>query len=481
MKRKHFLGVVFLLLFAMATACMKYQVIHEAKMQSSTDINSPLELYTLSWSDEFESLELDASRWKYRIGASGTSFQLEENVKFENGKLRINLLTEPYEGMPYTGGGIITTVPSRYGYYEVSAKMSSKKGWHEAFWTSWMSGFDDQNPDYEGMDKLEIDCFEHYAEYDEHTFTYGAIEWYPIQGSVSRDYKTVPEDLANSYNTFGFEFTPDYLNYFFNGKLLKTVDTREVPHHDFYVWLSGIAKDQHITDSGAVFFDYLRYYEISPANYEVRKVPFINYLDSLKGPLHSEGVDLWAEAEDFKSISNWKIEKDDNRKVIKGFTQVDPGRDSAALTAKTGIHVNTSGNYRLWVRARDFDTAPGTRKFKVKINGTEANAVFGNHGINGYEWQDGGVFNLPEGINQVDIFDSSQYSARCDKILLTTDTAFVPWGIGGDANVIHNDLPASLAATEGYREEMVPANAEENHLLAKRLDDKKLFHDIIKP
>lgn len=447
MKRKHFLGMIFLGSFAIITACMKYQIMHKVKAQSSTDRSSPLELYSLSWSDEFDSLELDTSKWKYRVGISGTSFQRAENVAFEDGKLRINLLTEPYGGMPYTGGGIITTFPTRYGYYEVSAKMSSKQGWHEAFWTSWMSGFDDQNPAYEGMDKLEIDCFEHYAEYDEHTFTYGAIEWYPTRGSVSRDYKTVSENLTSSYNTFGFEFTPDYLNYFFNGKLLKTVDTREVPHHDFYLWLSGIAKAQQITDSGAVFFDYLRYYEISPANYEVRKAPFIAYLDSLKGPAHSAGLDLWVEAEDFKSLSNWTIEKDDNRKVIKGFTQFDASRDSTALTASTGIEVNTIGNYRLWVRARDFNTAPGTRKFKVKINGLEAGTVFGNHGVNGYEWQDGGIFHLPNGITLVDIFDSSQYSARCDKILLTTDTVFVPWGIGGESNITHDDPPADFTAT----------------------------------
>ncbi len=51
---------------------------------------------------------------------------------------------------------------------------------------------------------------------------------------MNRDYKTVIPDLGNSYNSFGFEYTPDYLNYFFNGTLLKTVDTRDLPSHDIF-------------------------------------------------------------------------------------------------------------------------------------------------------------------------------------------------------------------------------------------------------
>src|SRR5690606_4888957 len=44
-----------------------------------------------------------------------------------------------------------------------------------------------------------------------------------------------------------------------------------------------------------------------------------------------------------------------------------------------------------------------------------------------------------QGINSLRLFDLSQYYARCDRILLTTDMNFEPELIGGFANVEHSD------------------------------------------
>ncbi|TKC65576.1 glycoside hydrolase family 16 protein [Pedobacter hiemivivus] len=247
--------------------------------------------YKLSWSDEFNATSLDTTMWKYRVGVSGTSYQRSENVTLEDGKVMINLKKETYKNQSYTGGGIITKRPKKYGYYETRVKLDGGYGWHEAFWTSWMSGFDDKNPAYKNMDRLEIDCFEHYAEYANNYFTYGAIQWWPIKKNANRDYVTVNYDLTAGYQVFGFEYTPDYLNYYFNGKLLKTVDVRKLAKHDLYLWLSCIAKKPDATASGAVFFDYLRCYEMSDAAYKLRKKKFIDQLDSLKLPVKTlEGM-----------------------------------------------------------------------------------------------------------------------------------------------------------------------------------------------
>ncbi|MRG48913.1 family 16 glycosylhydrolase [Chitinophaga sp. SYP-B3965] len=394
--------------------------------------------YTLTWSDEFNTGTLDTTMWKYRIGVSSASYQRSENVSQDSGKIRIALKKETYMGKDFTGGGIITKTPRRYGYYEVRVKIDGGFGWHEAFWTSWLCGFDDPNAGAsQTMPRIEIDCFEHYPDYAGNYYTYGTIQWYPIQGNANRDYRTVSENLTTSYNTFGFEYTPDYLNYFYNGNLVKTIDTRKLPTHDIYLWLSGIATKPNATDSGTTFFDYLRCYEISPANYNTRKTAFIAYLDSLKLPIQSSGKDLWIEAEDFKDPKNWTKELDENATVLKGFTSKVVGRDSSELTATTTIRIDSAGTYKLWVRARDFTTGPGTRKFKVFVNGQLVAGEFGTHGINGYAWQNGGLFYLPAGNVTIKIFDSSQNFARCDKLLLTTDTTFIPVGSGGNSNVLH--------------------------------------------
>lgn len=420
------------LLSALALLCVLLVISHTGYTQAPVN-------YSLAWSDEFNTTTLDTTNWRYRIDGSGSSYQRPENVVLDSGKVRIDLKKENYQGKSYTGGGVITKVPRRHGYYEVSVKLSGKYGWHEAFWTSFTNSLIDPTPGSQLLPgRIEIDCFEHYADYNAHYFTYGAIEWAPVHGNINRDYQTVTPDLTTSYNTFGFEYTPDYLNYFFNGTLLKTVDMRGQTPHDFYLWLTTIANKADAADSaGAVFFDYLRCYEISPANYSIRKVPFIQYLDSLRGTTHSAGRDLWIEAEDFKQLGNWTREWESGIKVIKGFTSVLAGRDSVELKASTGIVVDSAATYTLWVRSRDFSTAPGTRNFKVLVNGVAAGGLFGVHGINGYAWENGGRFYLPAGPNKIELFDQSQYFARCDRLLLTTDTSFVPQGAGGARNVTH--------------------------------------------
>lgn len=411
---------------------------------------SPLPGYTFAWSDEFDAASLDMDRWKYRIGVSHESYQRSENVALEDGKLVIYLKREEHMGKSLTGGGIITNTQHGYGYYEVSAKMDGGWGWHEAFWTAAVSGFDDPNPmREEGTGRhFEIDCFEHYGQHGVNEFTYGTIDRGPYhtlidevhvaQGPINRDFYTEAPDLAADYYTYGFEYTLDYLNYYFNGKLLKTVDMRKAPKHDFYIWLSCIATYADATDAGKVYFDYVRAYTISSSEYEVRKRQFIDYLDGLRGPA-SNGTDLWIEAEDFLYPNNWIIERDvEQTKILKGFTSSAPGRGPAELTARTDIIVNESGQYKLWVRSRDFDTQQGSRKFKVLVNGEETIQEFGTHGVNGYAWQSGGTFTLHNGVNTLGLFDLSQYHARCDRILLTTDMDFVPQLIGGFANVQHS-------------------------------------------
>ena len=413
--------------------------LHAQSTQSNT--TAP-EGYNLAWEDEFEGSELNKKVWQYRTGKSGHSYQRPENISVEDGNLRINLKKENYQGMKYTGGGIITQRAVRYGYFEVRVKLDCGYGWHEAFWTTWTDDLNQKKPQHQYPERLEIDCFEHYTTHENHQFSYGAIQWAPVHGNVNRDFETTKEDLKE-YNVFGFEYTPDYLNYFFNGKLLKTVDIRRILHHDQFVWLSCIANQAEATSSGAVFFDYFRCYEITPEDYDIRKVEFIKYLDSLTGTIASSGTDLWIEAEDFLTKNNWITELEENNIVLKGFTSTDSSRDSTDLKASTKIEVKTAGKYRLWVRARDFSAVPAIRKFKVLINGKAAPSEFGTHRKEGYFWQDGGTFDLPAGATSIDLYDSSQYYARCDKMLLTTDLNFVPSGIGAASNVKHLNGPGT--------------------------------------
>src|SRR5690606_11606666 len=123
------------------------------------------------------------------------------------------------------------------------------------------------------------------AEYDNTTYTYGMYKitgvWPNEQStSIHRDMHFGTTDLTNQFNTFGFEYTPEYLNYFFNGDIIKTVDMREVEHQNFHLWLTAIAT--RVPDaSSEIFWDYLRCFAPDTAStaYLQRRNFFVQLLD----------------------------------------------------------------------------------------------------------------------------------------------------------------------------------------------------------
>lgn len=129
---------------------------------------------------------------------------------------------------------------------------------------------------------------------------------------------------------------------------------------------------------------------------------------------------------------------DHRTRILKGRTRNDKKLSVADLTASTTFKIPEKGSWHLWVRSRDvLSGKPGSRFFKVAVNGRESATVFGVHGKDGYDWQDGGEFSLPGGNVRVELIDKSQHYARCDRLLLTRDLTYVPHGPGGKENTEH--------------------------------------------
>jgi len=417
-------------------------------------INSPIEGYNFVWGDEFDSDEVDAQKWTYRAWADWVGFSIsrKENVSIKNGNMMIALrkgtFTDPISGKTYnaSGGGLITREKFRFGFYEVAAKFSPIKGWHEAFWTFWNNS---NNPDtyvvgWRNKTFTEFDITEHPKDYADNKYTFGIYEHIYSDGqdnlsSIQRDNFNTDVEVSSAFHIYGFEYTPEYLNYFFDRELVKTVDLEGVAQEDFYIWLTTIATREPDAES-EVLWDYLRCYEPDTASidYKERHDFFINEIQKLKGPQSSNGVDLWIECEDFKEKGGWSIQNDDGNIVLLGNT-TEPETESDHY-ARAEIYVLESDNYFLWVRGKDyFDDLPGVRHFQAGINETLIDKKFGTHGNEKqrYAWQDGGCYNLESGYNTIFLYDSSNYYARCDKLLLTTDSDFVPTGIGGESNVTY--------------------------------------------
>lgn len=395
--------------------------------------------YKLIWSDEFGSNAVNRENWIYRDTTRDRYFiSRPENVTVEKGNMKIALKKENYQSYSYTGGGLILKKKFQYGYFETRVKLDGGYGWHEAFWTTWGTNFK-LNEVTKTMPRIEIDCFEHYSEYDANQFTYGIIEWYPTQGSVNRDYYNGTEDFVKEFQVFGFEITPHYFNYYLNGKILKTVDISKVAHNEFHLWLSAIATKPDATPAGEVLWDYLRCYNIdlNSAEYKIRKDKFQAVLAAQNQYVKSKGKDLWVEVEDFSKKGGWTVERFKEAIVLIAHKVQNADYTEEQLTAYSRVVIPEAGTYKVWVRTVDYSDAPGTRKCEILVNGENSEKEYGVHGKHGLEWEPVGVYKLKAGYVDLSLYDSAQWFARVDKILLTTDLEYVPEGTGGERNTEH--------------------------------------------
>lgn len=137
-----------------------------------------------------------------------------------------------------------------------------------------------------------------------------------------------------------------------------------------------------------------------------------------------EGESYLVTVDSFRELGTWKLESSGV------FGEAIMGKADRA-TAKTKpawatIDVKEAGTYKVWVHARDYSYSPGTRFFSIAVNGKESDEIFGDHGVNGYEWELAGEFVLNKGVTRIELIDKSAFYARCDAIFLTKDSDYIP-------------------------------------------------------
>ena len=133
-----------------------------------------------------------------------------------------------------------------------------------------------------------------------------------------------------------------------------------------------------------------------------------------------------------------------------------PDQDAVAT-----FRVASTGQYRIWVRAIDYATnQQGARYFNVDINGQRLEKTFGQHGVEGYYWEDGGIIELERGkANELRVVDTAGFWARLNGIIITGDLDYVP--VSGDFDTYKPYLLAD-ASDAGYTPPNFPewANGE---------------------
>ncbi len=218
--------------------------------------------YNLVFSDEFDAKELDRTKWDYRLVDKDDSAQEEENVEVADGHLIVHARKKNVGKCHFTGGGVISKNVFVYGYYEARFKIPSSEGWHTSFWTM---------PVYLPMEKrnVEIDFCEQDSG-DPNYLSVGLINHRETGWNQSNIGRWVVEDVPNmveEYVLIGSEYTPEFIRFYVNGRLIKEVDAAVFPHGPATVQLSCIAslkkgdRFQNVAQlPSRARFDYVRVY-----------------------------------------------------------------------------------------------------------------------------------------------------------------------------------------------------------------------------
>ena len=218
--------------------------------------------YKLAWSDDFNGTALDTAKWEYRHDSKLLSTQTPNNVSVKDGMLVISLRKEQSNGKPYTGGGIISREVFRYGYYEARLRIATGSGWHSSFWMMRYNGKDT----FGEQRTVELDIIENLSS---NLSSYGinTHRWTPPHISVGQKDIDTP-DLSKDFHIFGCEYAPNAVRYFFDGKLVGTVDWTGMPQGNGNIWITSIAEamgpNHNVDDSalpGAMYVDWVRFYK----------------------------------------------------------------------------------------------------------------------------------------------------------------------------------------------------------------------------
>jgi beta-glucanase (GH16 family) len=198
---------------------------------NTSDVSLPDDQYrfskSITWGDEFNySGSPDPKKWNTSTGNGYYGWgnhELEyfterpENIKVENGKLKITARSESYKGFNYTSGKIISKAKQRYGRYIINARMPSGAGlWPAIF------GFGERHKDYDmktwprcgEFDIVEIKGQnDRRVNYNVHTENASGVA----------NMVTVTTDVSlNQFNEYRIDWTPEYIKWYFNGKLMRT-------------------------------------------------------------------------------------------------------------------------------------------------------------------------------------------------------------------------------------------------------------------
>ena len=188
----------------------------------------------LVWSDEFNYTGLpDPTKWNYDVGGWGWgNNELQyytdrpQNIKVENGVLKITARREQYMGSSYTSARIISKVKyeKKYGRIEARIKLPRGKGLWPAFW---MLGANSDSVIWPQCG--EIDIMEYLG--NSPTKIFGTVHGPGYSGgeSISKNFFLSNSRFDTDFHIFGIEWDENRVNFYVDDFLYHSVTPEDVP------------------------------------------------------------------------------------------------------------------------------------------------------------------------------------------------------------------------------------------------------------
>ncbi len=148
------------------------------------------------------------------------------------------------------------------------------------------------------------------------------------------------------------------------------------------------------------------------------------------GPAHAEtqGHTLLVEAEAFDCYGGWLHDSQFMDQMGSPFLLAH-GLGEPVADARTNVRFPAPGNYRVWVRTRDWVAtwdAPGAPgRFQLLLDGKPLETVFGTKGAD-WHWQPGGEVEIAGRSVEIALSDPTGFAGRCDAIVFSSDPNFTP-------------------------------------------------------
>ena len=158
-------------------------------------------------------------------------------------------------------------------------------------------------------------------------------------------------------------------------------------------------------------------------------------LSSLVG--YARNMDVMVETESFSDIGGWVVDQQVMDQMGSPYLLAH-GLGRPVKDASTTVEFPENGEYRIWVRTRDWvgqwktpDTRPGMKafgypgKFQLWVDGKALQTTFGT-GEADWHWQDGGTIRVSNRKATLAMRDLTGFNGRCDTILFSADLKMVP-------------------------------------------------------